>query len=135
MVRAPARPRVFLDGYNLVLDQGTGVATYARNLSFAMGRLGCEVGVLYGTRASPAPDPLIREITFFDERVGAPPTWQALLRRAHRLFGAAVGEKAIQVPITGQVIASAFRDRLPHFDEIWNAREVFRQSHAHFRFF
>jgi hypothetical protein len=59
------RPRVFLDGYNLALDQGTGVATYARNLSFAMGRLGLHTGVLYGTRAAPALDPLIREIAFF----------------------------------------------------------------------
>ncbi|MFC7691699.1 hypothetical protein ACFQY5_21105 [Paeniroseomonas aquatica] len=40
----PGRPRVFLDGYNLALDQGTGVATYARNLSFAFGRLGFETG-------------------------------------------------------------------------------------------
>ncbi|WP_431268720.1 hypothetical protein [Dankookia sp. P2] len=47
--------RVFLDGYNLALNQGTGVATYARNLSFALERLGHQVGVLYGTRASPSP--------------------------------------------------------------------------------
>ena len=64
------RARVFLDGYNLALDQGTGVATYARNLSFALQRLGCEVGVLYGTRAAPSRDPLIREIAFFDENRG-----------------------------------------------------------------
>ena len=38
--------RLFLDGFNLALDQGTGVATYARNLSIAMGRLGHRVGVL-----------------------------------------------------------------------------------------
>ena len=63
-----ARPRLFIDGYNLALDQGTGVATYARNLSFALGRLGFGVGVLYGTRPTHSVEPLIREIAFFDER-------------------------------------------------------------------
>ena len=82
---APARPRLFIDGYNLALDQGTGVATYARNLSFALGRLGFGVGVLYGTRPTLSADPLIREIAFFDERVGEAPQWVEVLRRAHRM--------------------------------------------------
>jgi glycosyltransferase involved in cell wall biosynthesis len=134
-MRAPSRPRVFLDGYNLALDQGTGVATYARNLSFGMERLGCEVGVLYGTRAAPSLNPLIREIAFFDERVGTPPKWLELLRRARRLARAPFGETAVRVPITGQVVATTFRDRLPHFDEIWNAQNLFQQAHAHLRVF
>ena len=46
------RPRIFIDGYNLALEQGTGVATYARNLSFGLRDLGADVGVLYGTHAS-----------------------------------------------------------------------------------
>jgi len=134
MIRgAPTRPRVFLDGYNLALEQGTGVATYARHLSFAMGRLGFDVGVLYGTRAAPSRDPLIREIAFFDERVGEPPQWLEMIRRGYRLVGAPGGEMAERVPMSGRVIATAFRDRMPHFDEIWNAREVFQQAHAHFR--
>lgn len=129
------RPRVFLDGYNLALDQGTGVATYARNLSFAMGQLGFETGVLYGTRAAPGRDPLIREIAFFDERVGAPPKWLVALRRSRRMLRAPIGELAVPVPITGQVIANTFRDRMPHFDEIWNVQDLFQQAHAHFRVF
>ena len=45
------------------------------------------------------------------------------------------GELAVPVPITGQVIATTFRDRLPHFDEIWNVQDLFQQAHAHFRIF
>ena len=63
----------------------------------------------------------------------APPAWLVALRRALRMIGSPGGEIAQRVPITGQVIATTFRDRLPHFDEIWNAREVFQQAHAHFR--
>jgi glycosyltransferase involved in cell wall biosynthesis len=131
----PARPRVFLDGYNLALDQGTGVATYARNLSFAMGRLGFDVGVLYGTRASPSVNPLIREIAFFDDRVGTPPAWLVAFRRARRMLRAPFGEIGARVPITGQVVANTFRDRLPHFDELWNVQDLFQQSHVHYSVF
>jgi glycosyltransferase involved in cell wall biosynthesis len=132
-VSEPVRRRLFIDGHNLALDQGTGVATYARNLSFALGRLGFGVGVLYGTRPTHSVDPLIREIAFFDERVGEAPQWIEVLRRAHRMVTAPFGERAVRVPITGQVIATTFRDRLPHFDEIWNAQHLFQQAHAYFR--
>ncbi|WP_052389463.1 glycosyltransferase family 4 protein [Belnapia moabensis] len=132
---SPARPRLFLDGYNLALGQGTGVATYARNLSLAMGTLGAEVGVLYGTRAAPSINPLLREIAFFDERVGDPPKWLIALRRMKRMLRGPFGELAVSVPISGQVIATTFRDRLPHFDEIWNTQDLFQQAHAHFRVF
>jgi glycosyltransferase involved in cell wall biosynthesis len=128
-------PTVFLDGYNLALDQGTGVATYARNLSFAMARLGLGVGVLYGTRASPSINALIREVAFFDEHVGTAPDWLIALRRLRRVIGSPYGEIASPVPITGQVVATTFRDRLPHFDEIWNVRDLFQQSHVNYRLF
>jgi glycosyltransferase involved in cell wall biosynthesis len=127
------RPRLFIDGYNLALDQGTGVATYARNLSFGLGHLGYETGVLYGTRAAPSVNRLIREIAFFDERVGDPPAWLVAYRRLKGLGRAPFGEFAAQVPITGTVISTTFRDRLPHFDELWNAQDLFQQSVAHFR--
>ena len=44
--------RVLIDGYNLGLEKGTGVATYARNLSYEIAGLGHEVDVLYGNNAS-----------------------------------------------------------------------------------
>lgn len=126
--------RVFLDGFNLALDQGTGVATYARNLSHAMGRLGHRVGVLYGTRAAPSINPLIREIAFFDDQAGDPPAWLVALRRMRRMLYSMFGELATPVPMTGQVIATPFRDRLPHFDEIWNAQDLFQQAFVHYSF-
>ncbi len=130
---APPRPRVFIDGHNLALDQGTGVATYARNLSFALGRMGFRTGVLYGTRSSLSRDPLVREIAFFDERVGEQPAWILAFRRFYRALGSPNGEHAMRVPISGRVIATSFRDRLPHYDELWNAWELFQQAHAQFR--
>lgn len=125
--------RICIDGYNLGLEHGTGVATYARNLSFRLGAMGAEVGVLYGTRASPAKDPLIREIAFFDNRVGKPKPMNRLLRTARRLLLPMIGHKAQPVPITGRVITRAFEARLPHFDHLWNVEELFSLSANHFK--
>jgi hypothetical protein len=47
-------PNILIDGYNLGLERGTGVATYARNLSHELKALGHRVSVLYGNRAAPS---------------------------------------------------------------------------------
>ncbi|MFC0408323.1 glycosyltransferase family 4 protein [Roseomonas elaeocarpi] len=126
-------PRITIDGYNLGLEQGTGVATYARNLSFRLGAMGAEVDVLYGTRASPAKDPLIREIAFFDGRVGAPSKPGRMIRTFRRLVLPMIGNKAEPVPMTGRVITRTFDARLPHYDRLWNIEELFSLSANHFK--
>ena len=99
------RPRIYIDGYNLSLEQGTGVATYARNLSFALRDLGAAVGVLYGTTTSTISfQPLIREIAFFDPRVGTPSLPMRWVTAAMRTMSLPFGEIATEVPITDRVI-------------------------------
>ena len=58
--------RILIDGYNLGLEKGTGVATYARNLSYEIAGLGHEVDVLYGNRMSVTRNALLNEVYFFD---------------------------------------------------------------------
>lgn len=129
-------PKVFIDGYNLSLEQGTGVATYARNLSFCLRDLGAEVGVLYGTRTSTVSfSPLIREIAFFDPMVGKPSKWIELLHGIRRAIRTPFGEIATQVPITGRVVRDTFRSRLPHFDHVWNVQNLFDAQRLHFRLY
>jgi len=131
-----SRPRIFIDGYNLGLEQGTGVATYARNLSFALRDLKAEVGVLYGTGTSTiSKDALIREIAFFDPRVGAPLKIVRWARAARRIAASVLGEVANPVPITGRVISRTYQNRLPHFDEIWNVQDLFNTAHGHFKLY
>ncbi len=129
------RSRIYIDGYNLALDQGTGVATYARNLSFRLGALGAEVGVLYGTRASPSRNQLIREIAFFDNRVGETAPLLRWLRGTRRLLLSPFGEYASQVPITGNVVSTTFENRMPHFDHLWNVENGFNLAHNAFKFY
>jgi glycosyltransferase involved in cell wall biosynthesis len=124
--------KVMIDGYNLGLEKGTGVATYSRNLSYCLHELGHEVGVLYGGRAAPGSSALMQEIAFFDNNAGDIPGWLRKLRAFHETLYAPMGYESTQVPITGTVITDTFKPRLPYFDSIWNAKDVFRRAHNSF---
>jgi glycosyltransferase involved in cell wall biosynthesis len=120
------RPLIALDGYNLSLEQGTGVATYARGLSARLKALGAEVGVLYGHRSSAGKDGLLREVTFFDPR-GDLPGWRRPLDDFARMIRLRAGLDAVEVPI-GSVETTALEARLPAFDRIWNIPSLYRAA-------
>lgn len=126
------RPRIFLDGYNLDLEQGTGVATYARTLSYRLGALGAEVGVLYGARNPTPKDPLMREVRFFDARGDDRQRVAGFAKDIRRLLGVPFGATAREVPVTGRVITRTFEARLPHFDRLYNYERLFGLALAGF---
>ena len=126
------RRRILVDGFNMGLETGTGVATYARNLTYACHELGYETDVLYDVRQSPGTHPLMKEIAFFDPAVGEPPAWLVAWRYLVEGLTSNNGVKARKVPITGQVISTHYRSRMPYFDTIWNAPDVFNRSARHF---
>jgi glycosyltransferase involved in cell wall biosynthesis len=123
-------PNVLIDGYNLRLDNGTGIATYTRNLNISLHQLGYGVDLLYGTQGSPD-DPLLREVTFFDPK---PATRFAIWkwRQVRELYRSKKGYDAYPVPITGKVIAPGFMDRVGHYDRVWNVPHVFEWTHRHY---
>jgi glycosyltransferase involved in cell wall biosynthesis len=124
---------VLIDGYNLGLEKGTGVATYARNLSTAVHELGYRVDVLYGLRTPRTSDPLLREAYFFNPLPQRPKKLLSLA--AHRVKQVAltpVNPVVEEVPLTGRVVTAPFRDRLPYADRIWNSADLFGAAHAQF---
>jgi len=120
--------RILIDGFNLGLETGTGVATYARNLSYCTHGLGYITDILYGAHAAPGVDDLLHEIAFFDPLAGNPPLWLRTARAARDAVTSPFGAKAYRVPITGQVISTAFKSRLPYFDTIWNSPHIFGRT-------
>jgi glycosyltransferase involved in cell wall biosynthesis len=122
------RPLIALDAYNLALEQGTGVATYARNLSYRLGALGAEVGVLYGQNVPKAEDPLLREVTFFDPRPPALAGFARLTRDIRNVLRLIGGVRALDVPVADRVIRTQLESRLPHFDRLWTVPELFRSA-------
>jgi glycosyltransferase involved in cell wall biosynthesis len=132
--RDGTRPFVVIDGFNLSLDKGTGVATYGRNLSSNLRDLGCEVGVLYGGAFSAGRSPLLREILFFDSQNAPVNLWQ-LARRTVRSSLAPRWNTAFEVPMSGAVVSRALASGLPHYDTIWNARDLYFKAATQFNFF
>lgn len=125
--------RVLIDGYNLGLEKGTGVATYARNLSYEIAGLGHEVNVLYGNNASATRNDLLREIYFFDSAVDERVKWLEILDRAYQAVQGPFALGARQIPVTGKVVTRTFQSRLPKFDRLYNAPDAFARAQAVYR--
>ncbi len=125
--------RILIDGYNLGLEKGTGVATYARNLSYEIANLGHEVDVLYGNNASATRNDLLREIYFFDSAVDERIKWLEILDRAYQAVQGPLAVGARPIPVTGKVITRTFQSRLPKFDRLYNAPDVFSRAQAVYR--
>ena len=124
--------RVLVDGFNLALEKGTGVATYARNLTHCLKGAGYEVAVLYGNKGAPDKSPLMREISFFDRQPGEGE------QRFARITGAAFNplpRSAYAVTISGAVIYRQFASRLPCCDTLWNSPYLFDIAHMRFRLY
>jgi glycosyltransferase involved in cell wall biosynthesis len=132
LARADGMPlSVMIDGFNLSLERGTGVATYARNLSFCLRDLGCEVGVLYGGAAGSRHSPLLQEISFYDSQSQPLNRWQRWLKHARSLL-AGPWNSGFEVPIAGHVVADTFQSRLPYYDTVWNATDLYLKAATQF---
>lgn len=125
--------RILIDGYNLGLEKGTGVATYARNLSYEIANLGHEVDVLYGNRASATRNDLLREIYFFDSSVDDRNRWLEILEQVQQAIQGPFTFRAKEIPITGRVITRTFHSRLPRFDRLYNAPDLFTRAQSAFK--
>jgi glycosyltransferase involved in cell wall biosynthesis len=126
--------RLMIDGYNLALPQGTGVATYGHQLAAAARALGIGVEGLYGLKAPF--NPRLREVLFY-EALGSGhatrrpfPGSPAWLRELGWL---ARPRRARAIPIDGQVVARQFAHRLPRFDALHSAPDLFDLAARNFK--
>lgn len=128
---------ILLDAYNISLVNGTGVATYGRNLARAAAGLGHETGVLFGTRAAHSNRyPLLNEIALA-EGDDAPSTERprGALALTGQIAKAARGilsaRQAREIALSGEVI-------LPPGLGVgqaryWNAPQLYSLAHGAFR--
>lgn len=131
---ATKRQKVMVDGLNLRLSDGTGVATYARNLIAALAELGMDPQVLFGERLNRSGAKSLRQVDFFDARAPEPPGFLGNLKRAMMIAGrAAMGADTYQVPVSGMVETREFEKRIPNLGSMWNGDELFELAFALFR--
>ena len=132
----PPGMRVGVDGFNLAMPRGTGVATYGRVLTQALAGMGHPVDMLYGLNIGPRTAGLMREVVFFDSldqddrRPRPAPLSTRWLREA---LGDLRPSAAIPVPITGRVLSRAFQGRMPAHDRILNVQDLWGRAERHFK--
>ena len=126
-----------IDGYNLAMPRGTGIATYGLNLARTLQAAGHGVTGVFGLRVGQ--DAALRETLFYD-RVGQPDTARLLFggrwhRRAAMLratLDRGLSPLALDVPLTGRVDKAAFTERLPAFDRLVSSPGLFPLAQRYF---
>ena len=126
--------RIAIDGYNLAMPQGTGVATYGYGLAEALKELGHQVEGVFGIAVGE--DPALKEIRFFEAlgRTTKPLSGKALLYRRAREFPVNFfGARVAPVPSSAFVEKRVFEKRLPAFDRIHTTRRLFERAERYFQ--
>ncbi len=128
--------RLILDAYNIARPDGTGVATYGRNLARAAAGLGYDIGLLFGTRAGHAKLPLLNEIALAEgEEAPADAPKRGATALPGQVVKAAGGilstRHARQIVLSGEVI-------LPQSLGLsgacyWNAPQLYGLAHGAFK--
>ena len=125
-------PSIGIDGYNLALPHGTGVATYGFGLAEAIRALGLGLDGVFGIPVGR--DPTIRDV-FFYEAIGRGVTRQSAkwLRPAIDRWALIKGLPVYPIHDRGLIERRSFVDRLPSFDRLYSAALLFERAELHFR--
>ncbi len=132
--------RIGIDGYNLAMPNGTGVATYGVSLARTLSAGGHRVEGVFGLDVGA--DAALREVQFYDQLARGQSetrTRRQARRRTIRLMRYALRPRltleARAVPISDRVDKGAFAARLPHFDRLASAAHLFDIAHKHFGYY
>jgi len=127
--------RVCIDGFNLSLEKGSGIATYARTLHDGLAGLGLETQLLMGPARDPGSNGLLNEIALSDG-VPVKSTRKSVSRFLSNRTSRPVRE-AVVVGRSGEVIAPR-TEILDRADVIWSCQDIFHTANwdygAHSRF-
>ena len=123
--------RIGIDGYNLAIPNGTGVATYGFSLTKAVAAMGHAPEGVFGI--DPGSELANRETLFF-ERFGRGDARGHLRRRIRNAFlrnpfGA---RQLLPIPLTDHVDKRSFGSRWPDFQALWTSPLLFEFAAARF---
>jgi glycosyltransferase involved in cell wall biosynthesis len=133
--RAGVADTILIEGHNLTLPTGAGIATYARNLAIAARNLGYSTKALVGVdRRLSRKDPILREIAFHDARPQGW-SWSSMSVQAglatSAVFGRPFGITPTEVRRTGLVIEPG-ESSVSSFDAMLAAPRLLDVARLHF---
>ncbi len=137
---------VCIDGLNLALSKGTGIATYARNLGDFLHKADCEISILFDKSINQKVSPMLYESLFY-ETINKPAEKERRPResKAHYLLAPFYFIKSVWYFIrsprvkkrvfSGVVANEEMQKRLPTFDAIYNSANIYRLAQCYFLIF
>lgn len=126
---------VCIDGFNLALPKGTGVATYARTLAATLKMSQYNVDLLYGLNIPHDSPSSLKEVEFFNELGGVTPLYFAKMfsSRWWQQIGRRSGWDADEIKISGRVELRCTESRLPPHNKVFNITALYERAHRYYR--
>ena len=121
--------RIGIDGYNLAIPNGTGVATYGASLARVAADMGHSVEAVFGIDAGR--DPALRETLFF-EQFGHGHKGNVGKKVRNSVIWWHLARRLTEVPLTDTVDRRGFGARWPAFDRLWTSPLLFEVAWARF---
>lgn len=123
---------ICIDGYNLALKAGTGIATYGRNLLVAADKLGLETHALFGPAAISPGTPLLNEAVIAGGERPVRLRSSDRLKRSVRTFASQFGRAAHPVRPTGEVVWPTDTTTAPA-NLLWAAQDLYGRARRCYR--
>lgn len=121
---------ICIDGYNIGMPRGSGIATYGRSLLTNLQAIGLGTQVLYGPAAKPGRNGVVNETALIEAETPNRKMHKAV-RYQQTLMGP-LGRSAKPVPITGEVIWPEQTGGQPAANSFWSARNLFWMANRTF---
>jgi glycosyltransferase involved in cell wall biosynthesis len=123
--------QIGVDGYNLAIPNGTGVATYGASLTQALQSLGHAVTGVFGI--DPGPVAATRETLFFEQFGRGHNRGNVVRRAARSVLMHHTARGLIEVPLTDHVDKRGFGSRWPDFAALWTSPVLFEAAWGRFQ--
>lgn len=126
---------VCLDGFNLALPKGTGVATYGRSLAKTLHAANYNVSLLYGLDIPNSKNEILKEVLFFNilgsgqKEENEKRNCLQKVKKIANFFN----WKAANIPVSGRVEIRGMDHWLPAHHQLLNLRNLFNRAHSYYK--
>ena len=125
---------ICIDGFNLALAKGSGIATYGRNLLENVRTIGYGTEVLYGPPGAQKSQNVLNEAMLVDaERAPQRLSRKQKYRRWKRTLTSPIGRSPFAIIPSGEVIWPSRSGGMPAADKFWAAQDLYTLANRAFQ--
>ena len=127
---AETRATICVDGFNIALAKGSGIATYGRNLLSTIATIGMDGQVLYGPNAKRSANNMLNETALVDADRPGPKLKK--FDRFQRTLTSRFGRSAWPITPSGEVVWPTRGGGRPEANCFWASQDLFHLANRSF---